>query len=129
MDSEEYQPEFPNKYAEATTLKVKFNVEPEDQHGEKSKVVVLLNMADEMEDDLEDEVMEEAQKYGVVQDLVVHQDESNHKVQIYIKFLTLQAAEKCVKVMSGRFYSGKEIKPKFYSESSFNENVLGELSY
>ncbi|CAG9322884.1 unnamed protein product [Blepharisma stoltei] len=133
MDPEEYQPEHPNSYAEAILApKIEKDIEKKPDFGEKSKVIVLFNMADEvdesLEEDLMEDVMEESQRFGIVQDSTIFEEpDKAQKVQVYIKFLTTDAAEKCLNAMNGRFYSGRQISAKYYSEEKFDQNSLGNF--
>lgn len=117
-ESDEYDPRRPNDYAEAT--------KPTELPTAValSRVVVLTNIAAEAEEGLEGEIAEECEKFGRLQDLVLH---CAPQVQCYAKFHSAEAAKRCREALDGRFFSGSLVHASFYNESLFDRNELGRL--
>ena len=95
----------------------------EDLLAQPSKVMLLLNMVDEVDEDLEDEVKEECGKYGAVSKVVIHQEDGesgNLVVKIFVEFLDHKDTEKAISAFEGRFFAGNVIKAATYDQQRFN---------
>ena len=67
-----------------------------------------LNFAE----DLKEDVKEECEKFGPVETVAVF--ENNPEGVVTVKFLDPPAAERCIEVMNGRYFAGKQIHADFY---------------
>ncbi|QRV75780.1 RNA recognition motif protein [Ceratobasidium sp. AG-Ba] len=87
-----------------------------------SRCVLLRNMFDPEEEterdwdiDLGDDVRSECQeKYGKVLDLKVEKESEG---EIYIKFDSVESADKAIKGLNGRWFGGKQITASFISDA------------
>jgi RNA recognition motif-containing protein len=130
MSDQEYDPACPNDFklwkdSEINNIPV---VLPKN-HGNLSKVILILNMTDELDEESEQDVREEASRFGTIVDFVQHHcPESLYKIQFYLKFQTPAAAERALKTFDGRFYNGKKLIATYYSEKEFDKNNLGQFT-
>lgn len=115
---EEYDPRLPNDYSEATKPSEMPTTAP------ATHVVVLTNFAAEWEEGLEEDISEECQKFGLIRDIVMG---SEPEVQCYVKFHSVEAAQRCREALHGRMFAGRMVRAAFYSESLFDRNELGRL--
>lgn len=89
-----------------------------DAEGEKHVVLRGMFTLDEVYSqtdfvkELKEDIREEAETLGKVESVAVF--EFNPEGIAVIKFADSYAAEKCVKLMDGRFFSGRQIKAELY---------------
>jgi len=89
----------------------------EEEEGEGLKIVIILNMfgpedvetEENFEENLRQDIIEECEaKLGAVQRVTVYENNPDGVVQI--KFKEDAAAERCIQLMNGRFFAGRELK-------------------
>ncbi|KAH9816684.1 hypothetical protein DFH28DRAFT_890731 [Melampsora americana] len=104
--------------------------EEKERYGEPTRVVYLTNVVavDEVDDELSHEIAEEAGKHGIVERCFVRIvqkpiDDPSEAVRVFIIFSGLVGAWKAVKTFDGRFFGGRTIRARFFSE---NKLTLGE---
>ena len=94
----------------------------EELVSQPSRVMLLLNMVDEVDEELEDEVKEECGKYGMVEEVVVHQTENPSGdliVKIFVQFADHKDTQKAISAFEGRFFAGNIIKAQSYDQQKF----------
>jgi hypothetical protein len=127
--NEEYDPAFPNDFKQWKNEKVSFYEKFEEKPEKIETVVVVLNMAEELDEECEDDIRQEASRYGEIVDFAQNLDfDSEFSIQFYIKFKFSKEAQNFLKNMHGRFYDGKKLIVQFYSEQEFNNNNLGKIT-
>lgn len=103
-----------------------------DAEGEKHVVLRGMFTLDEVYSqtdfvkELKEDIREEAETLGKVESVAVF--EFNPEGIAVIKFADSYAAEKCVKLMDGRFFSGHQIKAELYDGySNFKVEETDEM--
>ena len=97
-----------------------------------SKVVCLTNMVGpgEVDDDLEPEVREECHgKYGEVTRCIIFEipgAAEDEAVRIFVEFKRMESAIKALVDLNGRYFGGRLVQGKFYSQDKFNSLDLGD---
>eukprot|EP00123_Amoebidium_parasiticum_P011954 comp21018_c0_seq1/m.28218 comp21018_c0_seq1/g.28218 ORF comp21018_c0_seq1/g.28218 comp21018_c0_seq1/m.28218 type:complete len:485 (-) comp21018_c0_seq1:53-1507(-) len=91
---------------------------------ESDTVVVLRNMVgpDEIDEDLKDEVTEECSNYGSVDKVVIYEEEED--VKIFVRFDSIDGAEKAVAALNGRWFGGRKVTAEVYDGQRFAANDL-----
>ncbi|KAG0140527.1 hypothetical protein CROQUDRAFT_718591 [Cronartium quercuum f. sp. fusiforme G11] len=104
--------------------------EEKERYGEPTRVVYLTNVVavEEIDDELSNEIAEEAGKHGIVERCFVRVvqrpvDDPTECVRVFIIFSGLVGAWKAVKSFDGRFFGGRTIRARFFSE---NKVTLGD---
>ncbi|KAL0095431.1 hypothetical protein F4703DRAFT_1070305 [Phycomyces blakesleeanus] len=89
-----------------------------------SRTVMLNNMFNPSEEsepdwmqDLETDVKDECLHFGQVTHIHVNEDSLG---EIFVKFGTVDAAERAVKALNGRWFGGRQITAAFVSEAIYN---------
>ncbi|KAI7866205.1 hypothetical protein BDF14DRAFT_1728935 [Spinellus fusiger] len=89
-----------------------------------SRTVMLNNMFDPSEEseqdwvqDLGTDVKDECLHFGQVNHIYVNEDSMG---EIFVKFGTVDAAERSVKALNGRWFGGRQITAAFISEAIYN---------
>uniref|UniRef100_A0A5S6QKN1 RRM domain-containing protein n=1 Tax=Trichuris muris TaxID=70415 RepID=A0A5S6QKN1_TRIMR len=98
----------------------------------ESRVIVLRNMvsAADVDEYLHEEVTEECARFGEVERVVIYQEQvgedadSTITVKVFVKYSTVQEAEKAKNAFDGRFFSGRQIKAELYDQTMFELNDL-----
>eukprot|EP01027_Heterolobosea_sp_BB2_P006005 GEZU01009128.1.p4 GENE.GEZU01009128.1~~GEZU01009128.1.p4 ORF type:complete len:137 (+),score=34.12 GEZU01009128.1:1402-1812(+) len=95
--------------------------------GQPSKVVLLKNMVgrNEIDDQLETEVADECAKFGVVEKVLIYEEEQISKhlepgVRIFVVFTNTQDATKALESLHDRWFGGRKVIAEFYNEDKFN---------
>jgi len=97
-----------------------------------STVLACINMMKpeelvdtEEREGLKEDVGDECKKYGVVEEIKIPIT-GNDKCGIFVKFATIEAAEKAVKALSGRKFDGNVVEVSGIPESTFLELMDGK---
>ncbi|OAV87069.1 hypothetical protein PTTG_29590 [Puccinia triticina 1-1 BBBD Race 1] len=101
------------------------DLEEKIRYGEPTRIVYLTNVVavEEVDDELATEI--EARKHGIVERCfvrIVQRGDSadpSEKVRVFIVYSGLVGAWKAVKTFDGRFFGGRNIRARFFSENSF----------
>ena len=92
------------------------------------RVVLLENMvssAGDVDSYLEEEVAEECSNFGEVLRVLVHvKDGGTGPVRIFVHFDGHDAAVSAVQALSGRFFDGRQIAARLYSDEEFQMRKL-----
>lgn len=83
---------------------------------QNSRCIVLHDMvtAREIDDELEREVTEECSKFGMVEKVVIYQDNpQDEAVKIYILFQNAPDTRKAFEALNGRWFAGRQIRAEF----------------
>ncbi|KAL7674184.1 hypothetical protein ACOME3_000463 [Neoechinorhynchus agilis] len=97
-----------------------------------SKVILLRNMVGpgEVDKELETETREECErKYGQTKRVTIFEipgAPQEEAVRIFIEFDKIEAANKAVADLNGRFFGGRSVKACFYNLDKFRHYMLGE---
>jgi RNA-binding protein 39 len=88
-----------------------------------SPCVLLKNMFDPKVEkdpdfhlDIKEDVHEECSKYGPVQHIFVDKDSQGH---VYLKFASVEGAQKAISALNHRWFAGKMISAEFYPEATY----------
>ncbi|KAI8342653.1 hypothetical protein BC941DRAFT_499054 [Chlamydoabsidia padenii] len=81
------------------------------------RVIVLKNMVEDIDDQLEQETAEECEKYGKVEQCVVHQQGG---VKIFIKFAHPQSALDAIHDLNGRYFDGRVVSAELFDQDRFD---------
>jgi splicing factor U2AF subunit len=74
-------------------------------------------------EDFYEEVFMELAKYGEIEDMHVCDNIGEHLIgNVYVKYFNELDTDKAMKALSGRFYSGKQIKVEFSPVTDFKES-------
>ncbi|KAI7888434.1 uncharacterized protein EV154DRAFT_517904 [Mucor mucedo] len=93
-----------------------------------SRYVMLNNMFNPAEEtepdwvsDLESDIKIECERYGPVEHIKVNADSMG---EVFLKFDTVESAEKAINALNGRWFGGKQITASYVSEAIFNANSM-----
>ncbi|TPX41961.1 hypothetical protein SeMB42_g05337 [Synchytrium endobioticum] len=91
-----------------------------------SHVVLLKNMVGpgEVDDTLQDETADECKKYGEVDSCLIYEVPNGlvpdeQAVRIFLKFKSLDGAQKALLDLNGRFFGGRQVVAESYDEAAF----------
>jgi len=94
---------------------------PRIQH---SPCIVIRNMFDAKEGekdpdfhlDLKDDVEDEASKYGKLKHIHIEKDSAGY---VYLRFDSIEAAQKCIDSLNGRWFASRKIAADFVPEATY----------
>ncbi|KAF1580638.1 UNVERIFIED_CONTAM: Poly(U)-binding-splicing factor PUF60, partial [Eudyptes robustus] len=88
----------------------------------RSSVIVMKNIATEVDEFLEEDMREECGKYGTVTNVVIVEEKEASQIRIFVRFADPTQAEACLKVMNGRWFDGRQIEAKSYDQILFEHD-------
>jgi splicing factor U2AF subunit len=89
--------------------------------GTKIPEDTMKELQRQFEDFYEDAFME-LSKYGELEELIVCNNIGDHLIgNVYVKYTSEDAAEGCIKGLTGRYYAGKVIIPEYSPVTDFRE--------
>ncbi|KAI9028229.1 hypothetical protein CLU79DRAFT_738341 [Phycomyces nitens] len=93
----------------------------------QSQVILLTNMVGpgEVDDMLQEETADECAKYGKVERCLIFevpngQIADDQAVRIFIKFVQIEAAQRAINDLDGRYFGGRVVSAKFYENERFD---------
>eukprot|EP00929_Paragymnodinium_shiwhaense_P113251 TRINITY_DN8150_c0_g1_i1.p1 TRINITY_DN8150_c0_g1~~TRINITY_DN8150_c0_g1_i1.p1 ORF type:complete len:290 (+),score=60.39 TRINITY_DN8150_c0_g1_i1:121-990(+) len=97
--------------------------------GIPTRVLMLTNMvgAGEVDEDLEEETADEAKKYGKLLDCKIRERQGVHDseaVRIFLQFEEIASAKKACEDFNGRFFDGRTVRARYYSEELYGKKEL-----
>eukprot|EP01059_Diplonema_ambulator_P006908 TRINITY_DN16480_c0_g1_i1.p1 TRINITY_DN16480_c0_g1~~TRINITY_DN16480_c0_g1_i1.p1 ORF type:complete len:149 (+),score=50.77 TRINITY_DN16480_c0_g1_i1:37-447(+) len=94
-----------------------------------SKVMALSNMVarpEDVDDDLVESIKKECLKFGPITNIAVY-DEHQHNgsiiSKVLIKFQYPTSIVRCLGVMNGRLFDGRQVKAEYFCEDTFESIV------
>ena len=83
----------------------------------------------EVDEELEDETADECARFGRVLKATVFEVPdpsipSEEAVRIFVKFDSVESAQRAITELNGRTFGGRKVKAKFVDESKFNKGQL-----
>ncbi|XP_041368858.1 poly(U)-binding-splicing factor PUF60-like isoform X2 [Gigantopelta aegis] len=98
----------------------------------EARVMVLRNMVgkEDLDDDLEEEVTEECGLYGVVNRVIIYQEKQGEEddaeviVKIFVEFASIEAIEKAISSLNGRYFGGRIVRAERYDQDMFEAQDL-----
>ncbi|KAL0083280.1 hypothetical protein F4703DRAFT_1905129 [Phycomyces blakesleeanus] len=112
--------------------------EPKTQtplHKRQSQVILLTNMVGpgEVDDMLQEETADECAKYGKVERCLIFevpngQIADDQAVRIFIKFVQVEAAQRAINDLDGRYFGGRVVSARFYENDRFDRLDLAPTS-
>uniref|UniRef100_A0A0G4ICG1 G-patch domain-containing protein n=1 Tax=Chromera velia CCMP2878 TaxID=1169474 RepID=A0A0G4ICG1_9ALVE len=111
-----------NAEASKRPRSVQFNRPP-------TRVVLLLNMVgkEEVDEELKEEVQEEGIKFGNLLSVKIHVAAAvsdDRAVRIFLEYESKDMAIKALMAFEGRFFGGRSVKARFFSDERYAQNIL-----
>mmetsp|Transcript_48723 Transcript_48723/g.104398 ORF Transcript_48723/g.104398 Transcript_48723/m.104398 type:complete len:331 (-) Transcript_48723:107-1099(-) len=96
-----------------------------------TRILLLTNLVGkgEVDDDLADETAEEAKKYGNLDAsgckvVEVHNAPDDQAVRVFLAFRESAGATKALEDMNGRYFGGRVVRARYYSEDRWKQGDL-----
>ncbi|KAI7863678.1 hypothetical protein BDF14DRAFT_1884980 [Spinellus fusiger] len=100
---------------------------PSTKSVQQSQVILLTNMVGpgEVDDMLQQETADECSKYGTVERCLIFevpngQIAEDKAVRIFIKFVHIEAAQRAISDLDGRYFGGRVVSATFYESERFD---------
>lgn len=89
--------------------------------GMPSRVLLLENLvgAGEADGELSEEVREECSQYGEVNKVTVYEGRKDAGVRVFVRFEGEESGSKAASALNGRWFGGRQVRAKTYSEDSY----------